>query len=80
MKVWEVGYEVQASNDKDWLDLGGSVVAAKTGELAIEKARKHSLRQTWHECDDNGDETKKKVRAVGFRLTGLKLLQTIDLQ
>lgn len=83
--IWKIEYDELPSNDKSesgWMDSGELTIAAKTAEVAIEKAKKYSLRPSnfWFECDEDGNETNKRVNVVGFRLTGVTHVSNVDLQ
>ena len=78
-KVYEVEFyekwSYQDQNDESDVGKDVMVVSAKSAEEAIEKVRKHVMKQSFK--DD--EEPSKTHRVVGFELCGLTLKETLDL-
>ena len=76
-KIYEIEFLERWSYQDEGEDYKDSkTVSAKNAEEAIEKVRKHVMKQSFR--DD--DETPAVIhRVVAFELIGLKLKETLDL-
>lgn len=76
-KIYEIEfYEQWSYHDQGDAIRDSKTVSAKNAEEAIEKVRKHVMKQSFRD-DDEGRSVIQRV--VGFELLGLKLKETLDL-